>query len=99
MLGMKSIADTATGAAASGGYPQLSSEYIVKTDPNYVILADTVCCHQDAATVARRPGWSGLPAVKASHVIALNDDIASRWGPRIVDLLRTVASSISRGAG
>jgi iron complex transport system substrate-binding protein len=99
MLGMKSIADTATGAASSGGYPQLSSEYIVKADPDYVILADTVCCHQDAATVAKRPGWSGLPAVKAGQVIALNDDIASRWGPRIVDLLRTVASSISRGAG
>jgi len=99
MLGMKSIADTATGAASSGGYPQLSSEYIVKADPDYVVLADTLCCHQDAATVAKRPGWSGLPAVKAGHVIALSDDIASRWGPRIVDLLRMVASSISRGAG
>jgi iron complex transport system substrate-binding protein len=99
MLGLKSIADAATGAASSGGYPQLSSEYIVKADPDYVILADTVCCHQDMATVATRPGWSGLPAVKQGRVIPLNDDIASRWGPRIVDLLRTVASSITRGAG
>jgi cobalamin transport system substrate-binding protein len=99
LLGMKSIADTATGAASSGGYPQLSSEFIVRADPDYVILADTVCCHQDAATVARRPGWSGLTAVKEGHVIPLNDDIASRWGPRIVDLLRTVAASVTKGAG
>jgi iron complex transport system substrate-binding protein len=99
MLGMKSIADTATGAASSGGYPQLSPEFIVKANPDYVILADTVCCHQDAATVASRPGWSGLAAVKEGHVIPLNDDIASRWGPRIVDLLRTVAASITKGAG
>jgi iron complex transport system substrate-binding protein len=95
LLGMRSIADTAHGAAAAGGYPQLSSEFIVRANPGYVILADTVCCHQDAAAVARRPGWAGMPAVKNGHVIALNDDIASRWGPRIVDLLRTVASAVS----
>ncbi len=63
------------------------------------LLADTVCCQQNAAIVAKRPGWSGLTAVKLGHVISLNDDIASRWGPRIVDLLRTVATSITQGAG
>jgi iron complex transport system substrate-binding protein len=99
LLGMKSIADTASGAASSGGYPQLSSEYIVKANPAYIILADTVCCHQDAATVAARSGWSALAAVKAGHIIPLNDDIASRWGPRIVDLLRTVATDITKGSG
>ena len=99
LLGMKSIADTASGAASSGGYPQLSSEYIVKANPAYIILADTVCCHQDAATVAARPGWSSLTAVKEGHIIPLNDDIASRWGPRIVDLLRTVATDITKGSG
>jgi iron complex transport system substrate-binding protein len=99
LLGMKSIADTASGAASSGGYPQLSSEYIVKANPDYIVLADTVCCHQDAATVAGRPGWSSLTAVKEGHIIPLNDDIASRWGPRIVDLLRTVATDITKGSG
>src|SRR5262249_18107756 len=56
LLGMKSIADAAKGAAAAGGYPQLSAEYIIRANPDYVILADTICCHQDAATVAKRPG-------------------------------------------
>jgi iron complex transport system substrate-binding protein len=98
LLGMKSIADQATGAAAAGGYPQLSAEYIVKANPDYIILADTICCHQSAATVAQRPGWSALAAVKAGHVIALNDDIASRWGPRITDLLHTVETAITKGS-
>jgi iron complex transport system substrate-binding protein len=98
LLGMKSIADQASGAAKSGGYPQLSAEYVVKSNPDYIILADTVCCHQDAATVAKRPGWSGLTAVTASHVIALNDDIASRWGPRITSLLRTVEAGVAKGS-
>ena len=99
LLGMKSIADTATGAAAAGGYPQLSSEFIIKANPDYIILADTVCCHQTRATVADRPGWSGLTAVKDGHVIALNDDIASRWGPRITDLLRTVETAMAKDSG
>jgi iron complex transport system substrate-binding protein len=99
LLGMKSIADTATGAAAAGGYPQLSAEFIIKANPDYIILADTICCHQNAAAVASRPGWSGLAAVKDGHVIALNDDIASRWGPRITDLLQTVETAIAKGGG
>jgi iron complex transport system substrate-binding protein len=94
LLGMKSIADSAKGAAASGGYPQLSAEFIVKANPDYIILADTICCHQDASTVASRPGWASMAAVKDKHIILLNDNIASRWGPRIVNLLATVAAGI-----
>lgn len=97
LLGMKSIADSAKGAAAAGGYPQLSAEYIVKANPDFIILADTLCCHQNATTVAARPGWSGLSAVKSKHVILLNDDVASRWGPRVVSLLRTVQAAIKGG--
>ena len=100
LLGMKSIADSAKGAAAAGGYPQLSAEYILRANPDYVILADTICCHQDSAAVRSRPGWAGLAAVKSGHIIPLNDDIASRWGPRIVDLLRVVLAALRRdGAG
>ena len=99
LLGMKSVADTASGAAAAGGYPQLSPEFIIKANPDYIILADTLCCHQSAATVASRSGWPGLTAVKDGHVIALNDDIASRWGPRITDLLQTVETAIAKGGG
>ncbi len=94
LLGLKSIADGAKGAASSGGYPQLSAEYVLKANPDYIILADTLCCHQNAATIKARPGWSSLAAVRAGHVIGLSDDIASRWGPRIVDLLRTVLAGI-----
>lgn len=92
LLGLTSIADSAKGAA--GGYPQLSAEYVLKADPGYVILADTRCCNQSAATVGKRPGWSSMAAVHEGRVVPIDDDIASRWGPRIVDLLRTVADAI-----
>jgi cobalamin transport system substrate-binding protein len=91
-LGMRNIADAAKGAA--GGYPQLSAEYILKADPSVILLADTICCHQSAATVARRPGWSAITAVRDGAVIGLNDDIASRWGPRVVDLLADVEAGL-----
>jgi iron complex transport system substrate-binding protein len=94
LLGLTSIADSAKGAAASGGYPQLSGEFIVKANPTYIFLADTRCCKQSPATVAKRPGWSALAAVRDGRVISLDDDIASRWGPRIVDLLDKVARVI-----
>jgi iron complex transport system substrate-binding protein len=97
LLGMKSIADAAKGAAAAGGYPTLSAEYILKANPDYIILADTgpTGGGQDAATVAGRPGWTVVSAVKDKHFILLNPDIASRWGPRIVQLLQTVAAGVA----
>jgi iron complex transport system substrate-binding protein len=99
LLGMKSIADTATGAAAAGGYPQLSPEFILKANPDFILLSDTGSNGgQDAATVASRPGWSDLTAVKGVHIVALNADVASRWGPRVVQLLNAVAAAIKSGS-
>ncbi|HST49585.1 MAG TPA: ABC transporter substrate-binding protein [Jatrophihabitans sp.] len=94
LLGLTSIADAAKGAAAAGGYPQLNSEYVVKSDPGYLFLADTKCCGQSAKTVAARPGWAVLGAVKGGRIEALDDDVASRWGPRVVDLLQTISAEL-----
>jgi iron complex transport system substrate-binding protein len=94
LLGLKSIADSATGIASSGGYPQLNAEFILKANPSYIFLADTLCCHASPSSVAKRSGWSALVAVKDNRVINLNDDIASRWGPRITVLLQDVADAL-----
>ncbi len=96
LLGLRNIADRASSAASSGGYPQLSAEFIVQSDPDWVFLADTVCCGQTVHTVAARSGWSMMQAVQKDQVVGLNDDIASRWGPRIVDLLRTVETALKK---
>jgi iron complex transport system substrate-binding protein len=94
--GITTIADAAKSDVKD--YPQLSSEYIVSADPDLVLLADTRCCKQSAATVAARAGWNGMKAVKASNVVALDDDIASRWGPRIVDLLQAINAAAAKAA-
>jgi iron complex transport system substrate-binding protein len=90
LFGFKNIADAAD--TTHSGYPQLSAEYIVASSPDIVVLADSVCCAQNAASVAARPGWSSISAVKHHRVIAVNDSVASRWGPRIVDFARAIAA-------
>jgi iron complex transport system substrate-binding protein len=94
-LGMVNVADPADHGGS--GYPQLSAEYLVKADPDYVFLADTVCCHESAATFAARPGFPAMTAVREHHVVGLPDPIASQWGPRVVDFLRDVAAAVTRG--
>jgi iron complex transport system substrate-binding protein len=96
LLGLKNVADK---AKASSVYPQLSAEYIIASNPDLIVLADTVCCGQTEATVAARPGWSDIRAVKSGEVVSVNDSIASQWGPRIVLFLKAVARAVKRLEG
>lgn len=93
LAGLTNIADAAQGADT--GYPQLSAEYIIEADPDVIFLADTKCCGQSRKKVAERPGWEQIAAVKSGAVVELDDDIASRWGPRIVELLEIVVNEVS----
>ncbi len=93
LLGLESIAD-AVGDAA-GQYPQLTPEFIIDADPDLILLADADCCGVTPEEVAARPGWSSITAVRTGAIVELDEDIASRWGPRIVDLMRDVAGHIA----
>jgi cobalamin transport system substrate-binding protein len=96
LFGLRNIADAAD--SSGSGYPQLSGEYIVSANPGLIVLADTRCCGQSAATVAGRAGWSGLAAVRNHRVLGIDDSVASRWGPRIVDFVRAVGKALRRKA-
>jgi iron complex transport system substrate-binding protein len=93
MFGLTNIADAAAGGSE---YPQLSAEYVVSANPDLIVLADTVCCFQTAQTVAARPGWSRIAAVRTGSIVRLDDSIASRWGPRLVNLVRAVGTALLR---
>lgn len=93
-LGLTSIGDEADGAADAGGYPQLSAEFIIDADPDFIFLADAQCCDQTVEAVAERPGWNVLSAVTDDRVIVVDEDLASRWGPRTVDFLREVSDAV-----
>jgi iron complex transport system substrate-binding protein len=91
-LGLRNIADAAD--RQGSGYPQLSAEYVIRADPDLIFLADTRCCGQSAGTVAARDGWGQLTAVRSGGVVELDDDVASRWGPRVVEFLKTIAAKV-----
>jgi len=95
LLGLENIADASDPDGAAFGYPQLTEEAIVAADPDLIFLADTKCCGQSAATVAERESWTDLRAVQAGNIVELDDDVASRWGPRLVDFLQAIADGIA----
>jgi iron complex transport system substrate-binding protein len=94
LFGLGNIADAADSSAS--GYPQLSAEYIVSSNPGLIVLADTRCCAQSAGSVASRPGWGGIAAVRNRRVVGIDDSIASRWGPRVVTFVESVAKALRK---
>ena len=91
LFGLTNVADPADADGTAWGYPQLSDEYLVDADPDVIFLADTLCCGQKAETIAARPGWDQLSAVQTGRVVELDDDIVSRWGPRLVDFIAAIS--------
>ena len=92
LFGLRNIADE----AKSGDYPQLSDEYVVDADPDLIMLADSECCGITPAKVEARPGWSDIAAVRNGLVEPLNEDLASRWGPRLVEFVEDVGEVVTR---
>jgi len=91
LLGLRDIADAAPG---SNPYPQLSSEFIISANPDLIVLADTDCCQQSLATVRARPGWSSIAAVRTGAVVAVHDEIASEWGPRVTLFMQAIVAEL-----
>jgi iron complex transport system substrate-binding protein len=92
LFGLRNIADN---VEAGNDYPQLSAEVIVSADPDLIFLADTKCCNETAETVAARDGWGLLKAVTNNHIVELDDDVASRWGPRVIDFVVAIRDAIA----
>ncbi len=95
LLGLENVADTAD--PDGFGFPQLSEEYIIDSNPDFIFLADAQCCGESSDTVGDRPGWTNMTAVVKDRVIEVDADIASRWGPRIVDFIESVAKVVGNG--
>ncbi|MBO3129138.1 ABC transporter substrate-binding protein [Dermatophilus congolensis] len=86
------IADNADGPKS--GYPQLTEEAIIKADPQVIVITDQ--SGYTAQDVARRPGWANVAAVKNGNVVTVNSDIASRWGPRLPQLVDQLAGALTK---
>ncbi|MEQ1700933.1 MAG: ABC transporter substrate-binding protein [Ilumatobacteraceae bacterium] len=96
VYGLFGLVNLADGVEEGNDYPQLNSEYVVSSNPDLIFLADSKCCGESAETVAARDGWAETDAVKNGTVVSIDDDIASRWGPRLVEFIQAVSDAIAK---
>lgn len=90
-LGATNIADAAD--KQKSGYPQLTEEAIIAADPELIVVTDQVSYTAD--DVARRPGWETVTAVKNGNIVTVDADISSRWGPRLPQLIESIADAMA----
>ena len=80
-LNYKNVADKAD--TSNLGYPKLSPELIISENPDLIVLPGKD--NKYVEKVKLRPGWGYIEAVKKNNFLLTNNDIASRWGPRILN--------------
>ncbi len=88
-MGLENIADAHDDGT---GYPLIDGETIIAADPDVIVY--TSQAPYDAEAIAARPGWDSISAVANGRIIEVDADIASRWGPRIVEFMEAIAESV-----
>jgi iron complex transport system substrate-binding protein len=71
----------------------ISLEELVDADPEVILLGDAAY-GVTAEQVAEREGWDGMTAVKEGRIVAIDDIVVTRPGPRLVDGLRALVAAI-----
>jgi len=92
LFGLENIADAAD--PDGYGYPQLSAEYLLEADPDIIFYGCAIWCGTTAESIAGRPGWSELGAVRSGHLFEVDDDLSSRWGPRLIEFVRLIGQTL-----
>jgi iron complex transport system substrate-binding protein len=76
--------------ASLGPYPLLNPEFVVRADPDLILIAD-----RHAGDLAARPGWKGLRA-KVCAYTAAEGDLLARAGPRLGEAAALIARCAAR---
>ena len=90
LLGIINIADQVD--KDGNGYPKLSPEYILLSNPDVIILPGKDSNYIEK--LKKRPGWLSINAVKKDHLLIIDPDIGSRWGPRIIDFAKAIVRQL-----
>ena len=83
-------AENIAGNGGGSPYPQLTQEAIIAANPAIIVLADEEF-GVTIDSVKARPGWNAIDAVRNDRIYAVDPDIISRPGPRIVDAIEELA--------
>jgi iron complex transport system substrate-binding protein len=90
-LGLRNIIDKSMGA-----FPQVNPEFVVRANPHWIVLAEPM-----AQSLAQRPGWRDMAAVKSNRLCKLTTaqgNVLVRPGPRIGEAAQVLVNCFNRWA-
>ena len=90
---IRAAGGTNVGAVLSSQFAQISSEELVRQDPQVILLGDTAY-GTTIEGVSARAGWGSMTAIRQNAVYPFDDNLVSRPGPRMVDGLEQLARLI-----
>jgi iron complex transport system substrate-binding protein len=76
----------------SSEYPMLTSEFVIAQDPEVIVYTVGYMTTTTADEISSRPGWDVITAVSEGNIHSMDDNLLSRYGPRIVDGLEGLAA-------
>jgi iron complex transport system substrate-binding protein len=82
--------------AALGPFPKLNPEFIVRADPQVIMLSEN-----EASRLATRPGWQRMRALREGRVCTFDraeGDVLVRAGPRMAEGARLMVRCLVRGS-
>ena len=92
------LAGGVNAAADLEGWTQISEEKIIQDNPDVILYSSHVVDEESGMTldeiIKGRPGWDQITAVKNGAVIAVDDNLMSRPGPRLTLGLKEIAKTI-----
>ncbi len=82
-------------ADVAGRYPTISGEWVVREDPDVILVAYMLADLPAAQAIRRRLGWSGIAGLRENRMV---DDVDPDWllrpGPRLLDGAEALADRI-----
>lgn len=79
------------------GWSEINEENIIKANPDVILYAKSVVDENNrtlAEIIKGRGGWDQITAVKEDRIVAMDDNLLSRPGPRVTQGLIEVAKAI-----
>ena len=86
-LGVTNIANNTEDPFGSG-YPSLTEEQIIESNPEYIVIGHSDYLNKDIST---RMGWEDINAIENSNVYFLDENLANNWGTTTVELVEQIA--------
>jgi iron complex transport system substrate-binding protein len=89
LAGGRNIAENETSE-----YPSVDDEFVVHENPDILVYTSGTYMTNNESEILSRPNWNTITAVEDMNVHSIDDNLISRYGPRIVDGLEQLAAII-----